>query len=79
VAFTPSTSGTFTAIAGVVGGGDTVLTNNNASDITIVLAAVPTLPPWAMTLLTGLLAVAGVAAMRRRAASARRELPRIAD
>jgi uncharacterized repeat protein (TIGR01451 family) len=40
--------------------------NNTASDPTIVIAAVPTLPEWAMIVLSALLAVAGVAAMRRR-------------
>jgi hypothetical protein len=35
-------------------------------DPTIVLPAVPTLPEWAMIVLSALLAVAGVAAMRRR-------------
>jgi hypothetical protein len=38
-----------------------------ASDVTIVVAAVPTLPEWAMIVLTALLAWAGVTALRRRA------------
>jgi hypothetical protein len=37
-----------------------------ASDVTIVVAAVPTLPEWALIGLTVLLALAGVAAMRKR-------------
>jgi exosortase sorting signal-containing protein len=48
-------------------GGDTVLTNNFATDPTLVVAAVPTLPEWAMIVLTALLALAGFVAMRRRA------------
>jgi hypothetical protein len=38
------------------------------SDVTIVLAAVPTLPQWALIALTVYLALAGVLAMRRRMA-----------
>jgi uncharacterized repeat protein (TIGR01451 family) len=51
---------------GVVGGGDTVPSNNNAFDVFIVVPAVPTLPQWAMIVLSVLLALAGVAAFRRR-------------
>jgi hypothetical protein len=39
-----------------------------ASDPTIVVAAVPTLPQWAIIVLCVLLALAGVAAFRRRTA-----------
>jgi hypothetical protein len=39
---------------------------HTANDPTIVVAAVPSLPEWAMIVLTGLLALAGVAALRRR-------------
>lgn len=56
--------GTVTNTANAVGGGDTVSTNNIASDVTIVVPAVPMLPQWAMIALALLLAVAGVAAMR---------------
>jgi hypothetical protein len=54
----PSYSGTVTNTACVAG--------SCTGDPTIVTAAVPTLPEWAMFVLTGLLALAGVAAMRRR-------------
>jgi uncharacterized repeat protein (TIGR01451 family) len=57
-------SGTVTNEADVSGGGPTVY--DIATDVTIVLPAVPTLPEWAMIVLSALLAVAGVAAMRRR-------------
>jgi hypothetical protein len=40
--------------------------SSSASDPTIVMAAVPTLPGWAMIVLTGLLVLAGFAAMPRR-------------
>jgi hypothetical protein len=46
-----------------------VCTNNNsASDPTMIVAAVPTLPEWAMMTLAVLLTLAGVAALRRRTA-----------
>jgi hypothetical protein len=41
-----------------------------ASDPTIVVAAIPTLPQWALNALTVCLALAGVAALRRRMAKA---------
>jgi hypothetical protein len=41
-------------------------TGNCASDPTIIVAAVPTLPEWAMMALAVLLALAGVAPLRRR-------------
>jgi uncharacterized repeat protein (TIGR01451 family) len=56
--------GTVTNTAFVSGGGDPV--GGMASDPTIVLAAVPTLPEWAIIVLSALLALAGVAALRRR-------------
>jgi hypothetical protein len=37
-----------------------------STDVTIIVAAVPTLPEWAMIALTALLALAGVTALRRR-------------
>ena len=55
----------------VAGGSETNLTNDSASDVTIVVAAVPTLPEWARIALAGLLALAGFAALRRRTTSAR--------
>jgi hypothetical protein len=61
---TPISSGTNTVT--VSGGGDTVFANNIASDIFIVVPAVPTLSEWPMIVLTGLLALAGFAALRRR-------------
>jgi hypothetical protein len=60
----PIASGTNTVT--VEGGGDTVLTNNSAGDVFIVLPAVPTLPQWAIIVLSVLLALAGIAAFRRR-------------
>jgi hypothetical protein len=39
---------------------------NCSSDPTIIVGAVPTLPEWAMIVLTALLALAGAAALRRR-------------
>jgi hypothetical protein len=57
--FFPAVAGTFTAHASVIGGG-------TATDVTIVLPAVPTLPQWALIALTVCLALAGVAAVRRR-------------
>jgi IPTL-CTERM motif len=62
----PTASGTWTNT--VHGGGcyPNLCTDKVASDITVVVAAVPTLPEWAMMALTVLLAVAGFAALRRR-------------
>jgi hypothetical protein len=40
--------------------------HTSPSDVTIVLAAVPTLPEWAMIVLSALLALAGATALRRR-------------
>jgi hypothetical protein len=67
----PCCSGTLTNGASVSGGGDTCvglscLNHTIARDPTIVLPAVPTLPEWAMIVLTVLLVLAGFAAMRRR-------------
>jgi hypothetical protein len=45
---------------------ETVFTANTARDVTVVGAAVPTLPPWALIALTVCLALAGALAMRRR-------------
>jgi hypothetical protein len=53
-----------TNTAFVSGGGDPV--GGMASDVTIVVAAVPTLPEWAMMALAARLAWAGVEALRRR-------------
>jgi hypothetical protein len=39
---------------------------NGTGDVIIVVAAVPTLLEWAMIVLTALLALAALAAMRRR-------------
>jgi hypothetical protein len=61
----PTVSGTWTHTAGLSNVFD-VITIPTASDPTIVVAAVPTLPQWAMIALTVLLALAGVAALRRR-------------
>jgi uncharacterized repeat protein (TIGR01451 family) len=55
--------GTVTNTVDVSGGGSP---DNSASDPTIVLAAVPTLPQWAMIALPVVLAFAGFMAMRRR-------------
>jgi hypothetical protein len=67
----PCCSGTLTNSATVSGGGDTCvglicLNHTIANDPTIVVAAVPTLPPWALIALTVCLALAGVVALRRR-------------
>jgi uncharacterized repeat protein (TIGR01451 family) len=59
----PTVSGSVTNTVTVSGGG---AADNTTSDVTIVIAAVPTLPEWATIVLTGLLAMAGVAALRRR-------------
>jgi hypothetical protein len=56
----PTLSGTLTNIATGTG------VDNAAEDVTIVIAAVPTLPEWAMLVLIGLLAWAGLAGIRRR-------------
>jgi hypothetical protein len=66
----PTHSGTVTNTANVgypcVGN---ICTNYHfTSDPTIVLAAVPTLPEWAMIVVTGLLALVGATALRRRTA-----------
>jgi IPTL-CTERM motif len=61
----PTASGTVTNTVGVSGGNGTQ-TGSIASDPTIIVAAVPTLPEWAMIVLTALLALAGVTALRRR-------------
>jgi hypothetical protein len=55
----PCCVGTVTNTVSVSGGA-------TASDPTIVVAAVPTLPPWALLALTVCLALAGLAALRRR-------------
>jgi hypothetical protein len=59
-------SGTVTNEATVSWGTCCPFHNNTASDVTIVLPAVPTLPQWALIALTGCLALAGVTALRRR-------------
>jgi hypothetical protein len=62
-------SGTVTNMASVswsVTGSD-LGNQNSASDPTIIVAAVPTLPQWAMMALAVLLGLAGFAALRRRA------------
>jgi uncharacterized repeat protein (TIGR01451 family) len=61
----PTVSGTWTNTVGLSAGRE-VITIPSASDPTIVVAAVPTLPQWAMIVLTALLALAGVTALRRR-------------
>jgi hypothetical protein len=60
----PCCSGTFTTYVSVSDASDRIAVNT--SDVTTVLAAVPTLPQWAMIALTVLLAFAGFVAMRRR-------------
>jgi uncharacterized repeat protein (TIGR01451 family) len=62
----PDVSGTVTNTAIVVGGGELITTHASASDVTLVLAGVPTLPQWALIALTAFVALAGVAALRRR-------------
>jgi hypothetical protein len=64
----PYVSGTFTNTASLdnVGGGTSF--GPPASDPTIIVAAVPTLPQWAMMALSVLLVLTGVAALRRRTA-----------
>ena len=75
--FTPSAIGTYRWIANY--GGDannaaTANTCNAANEIVVVIAAppitsssIPTLSEWAMVLLVAFLAIAGFAAMRRKA------------
>jgi hypothetical protein len=62
----PSGSGTVTNRVTVEGGRETNFAIHSASDVTIVLAGVPTLPQWALIALTVCLALAGVAALRTR-------------
>ena len=57
-----------TNTAVVTGGGDCDVTNNATADATLVALAVPTLPEWAIIMLSVLLAIVGVIALRRRAA-----------
>ncbi len=59
----PRVAGTITNTIELGGGGGT---NSTITDLTIVVAAVPTLPQWAIIVLSVLLALAGVAAFRRR-------------
>jgi hypothetical protein len=59
----PCCSGTLTNGVGITGGG---AGSAMTSDPTIVVAAVPALPQWAMIVLSVLLALAGVAAFRKR-------------
>jgi hypothetical protein len=73
--FTPSAIGTYRWIANYSGDANNAATANtcNAANenvaVTVVppLAAIPTLSEWAMGMLAALLAIAGFAAMRRRA------------
>jgi uncharacterized repeat protein (TIGR01451 family) len=60
--------GSFTATntVAVAGGGETIVTNDTASDPTMVVVPVPTLPQWALMALTVFLALAGVTALHRR-------------
>jgi hypothetical protein len=66
----PTVSGTVTNEVFVtyadLSGGILHTSNNTASDVTIVMAAVPTLPEWAISVLSALLALAGVSLLRRR-------------
>jgi hypothetical protein len=57
----PDVAGTFTEHAYINGPGGDI-----ATDVTIVLPSVPTLPQWALVALTVCLALAGVVALRRR-------------
>jgi hypothetical protein len=60
----PNVGGTLANTARLPGElGDDLATT---TDVTIVMAAVPTLPQWALIALTGCLALAGVVALRRR-------------
>jgi uncharacterized repeat protein (TIGR01451 family) len=67
----PYRSGTVTNTALVFGGGENPPFLKSVSDVTIVMAAVPTLPEWAMIALTVLLSLAGFAALHRRTIWAR--------
>jgi hypothetical protein len=60
----PCCSGTFTTYVSVGDASDRIAVNT--SDVTTVLAAVPTLPQWAMMTLAMLLSLAGFVAIRRR-------------
>jgi hypothetical protein len=59
----PFFAGTITNTLEVSGGGGTF---SSSTDLTIVVAGVPTLPEWALIALTVCLALAGVVALRRR-------------
>jgi hypothetical protein len=61
----PCCSGTWTNSADLEGGSNPVA-SGGASDVTIVVAAVPTVPQWALIALTACLALAGVVALRQR-------------
>ena len=66
------TSITLTTNAQILGralarNGAVTLDTNNINNATCITTPVPTLSGWAMILLTGLLALAGMAAMRKRA------------
>jgi hypothetical protein len=61
----PTVGGTWTNTVQVFST-ETVFTDNTARDVTVVVAAVPTLPPWALIALTVCLALAGALAMRSR-------------
>jgi hypothetical protein len=63
---TPHLSGTVTNMVNLISTQAGETSGNTASDPTIVVAAVPTLPQWAMMALAVLLVSAGVAALRRR-------------
>ncbi len=68
----PTTAASVTNVAAITGGGDTVLTNNSVSDVTLVAPPpVPTLTEWALIALMGLLALAGVSSIARRRRPAR--------
>ena len=60
----PTVSGTFTNTVGL--STESTPPSPTASDPTIVVAGVPTLPQWAVIVLSVLLALAGVAAFLRR-------------
>jgi hypothetical protein len=63
----PTFSGTWTNTATLTYAcGPVTCLTSTAADPTIIVAAVPTLPEWAMIVLTALLALAGVIALRRR-------------
>ena len=78
LSFTPSAIGTYRWIANYGGDANNAATANTCNaaneqvDVTAVVvpppaAAIPTLSEWAMIMLAALLAIAGFAAMRRRA------------